>query len=137
MLVCVFAVRILHARPRVQRAPGLPCALCFEERMNLKTSGASCRETVASYSVVIVREGGRSSIPETAMIETMRCGVLDAPPSRGMTISSDDQRERSSVQHPLVTRAIKRKRRHVDLEPLAAFADHLIAPAHEARRGRQ
>jgi hypothetical protein len=32
MLVCLFAVCILHARPRVQRAPGLPCALCFRGR---------------------------------------------------------------------------------------------------------
>jgi hypothetical protein len=43
-------------------------------------------ETAASYSVVIVREGGRSSIPETQMIEPISRGVLDTPPSRGMTI---------------------------------------------------
>ena len=30
MLVCVFRT-FLHARPRVQRAPGLPCALCSYE----------------------------------------------------------------------------------------------------------
>jgi len=34
---------------------------------------------------VIVREGGRSSIPETPLIETIGRGVLDAPPSRSMT----------------------------------------------------
>src|SRR5258708_31485797 len=28
MLVCAFLVAHLHARPRVQRAPGFPCALC-------------------------------------------------------------------------------------------------------------
>src|ERR1700677_4429652 len=26
---CAFLCTFLHARPRVQRAPGLPCALCF------------------------------------------------------------------------------------------------------------
>jgi hypothetical protein len=36
---------------------------------------------------VIVREGGRSSIPETFMIESISRGVLDAPPSRSMTAS--------------------------------------------------
>ena len=29
MLVCVLLCASWHARPRVQRAPGLPCALCF------------------------------------------------------------------------------------------------------------
>jgi hypothetical protein len=33
MLVCVFVCDYLHARPRVQRAPGLPCALFFLGRM--------------------------------------------------------------------------------------------------------
>jgi hypothetical protein len=37
-------------------------------------------------TVVIAREGGRSSIPETVVIEPMARGVLDAPPSRGMTV---------------------------------------------------
>ena len=43
------------------------------------------REIVASYSVVIVREGGRSSIPEAPVIESISRSVLDTPPSRGMT----------------------------------------------------
>jgi hypothetical protein len=38
------------------------------------------------YATVIAREGGRSSIPETLMMESKGRGVLDAPPSRGMTI---------------------------------------------------
>ena len=33
----------------------------------------------AAFSTVIVRESGRSSIPETSVVETMRRGVLDAP----------------------------------------------------------
>jgi hypothetical protein len=39
----------------------------------------------AILSVVIAREGGRSSIPETPMIEPKGRGVLDTPHSRGMT----------------------------------------------------
>jgi hypothetical protein len=35
------------------------------------------REKAKSYSVVIVREGGRSSIPEAAVIESISRGVLD------------------------------------------------------------
>ncbi len=37
-------------------------------------------------SAVIVREGGRSSIPETAVLEQRGRRVLDAPPARGMTM---------------------------------------------------
>jgi len=50
----------------------------------MQTSGDQRRENAKSYSAVIAREGGRSSIPETPMIETISRGVLDAPPSRGM-----------------------------------------------------
>jgi hypothetical protein len=32
MLVCVFFCARLHTRPRVQRAPGIPCALLFSGR---------------------------------------------------------------------------------------------------------
>src|ERR1700730_11268345 len=41
------------------------------------------------------------------------------------------------VQHPLAVGAVEREGRHVDLEPLAALADHLIAAGHEDRCGRQ
>jgi hypothetical protein len=38
---------------------------------------------------VIVREGGRSSIPETSRLEPRSPRVLDAPPARGMTMEKD------------------------------------------------
>src|SRR5450756_54764 len=37
------------------------------------------------HPAVVVRESGRSSIPETAVIESTSRGVLDTPPSRGTT----------------------------------------------------
>jgi hypothetical protein len=40
----------------------------------MQTSGEMRRENANAYSVVIVREGGRSSIPETSMIEPRRTG---------------------------------------------------------------
>src|SRR6267143_4200021 len=43
----------------------------------MQASGAMRRENVDTYSPVIVREGGRSSIPETSMIESIGRGVLD------------------------------------------------------------
>jgi hypothetical protein len=52
-------------------------------------SGASRREIANAYSVVIARldvRTGRPSIPETAVIESIGRGVLDAPPARGMTV---------------------------------------------------
>jgi hypothetical protein len=46
----------LHTRPRVQRAPGLPCALCSRGGQRSKqASGAMRREIAKSYSVVIAR----------------------------------------------------------------------------------
>jgi len=54
-----FCLRKSHARPRVQQAPGLPCALYFEEgQTKMQTSGEMRRENVASHSVVVTREGG-------------------------------------------------------------------------------
>jgi hypothetical protein len=44
----------LHTRPRVQRAPGLPCALCFEEgTWIVQISDVTRREIAKSYLVVI------------------------------------------------------------------------------------
>ena len=45
---------------------------------------AIARDGVA-FSAVIARESGRSSIPETSVVETIGRGVLDAPHARGMT----------------------------------------------------
>src|SRR5438093_9602246 len=40
-----FCLRKSHARPRVQQAPGLPCALNFEEgQTKMQSSGAMRRE---------------------------------------------------------------------------------------------
>jgi hypothetical protein len=56
MLVCSFVLRKSHARPRVQQAPGLPCALYFEEgQTKMQTSGGLRRENATSHSIVIVR----------------------------------------------------------------------------------
>src|SRR5229473_7244688 len=41
-----------HARLRVQRAPGIPCALCFPGRMALQNSGASRRGIAESWPVI-------------------------------------------------------------------------------------
>lgn len=48
----------------------------------MQTSGKTCREIANAHTVVIVREGGRSSIPETSMIKPIGRGVLD-PRLRG------------------------------------------------------
>ena len=51
----------------------------------MQTSGDQRRENAKSYSAVVTREGGRSSIPEVAVIEPISRGVLDPPHARGMT----------------------------------------------------
>jgi hypothetical protein len=45
LLVCVFHYQV-HTRPRVQRAPGIPHALCFMGERFMHDSGASRREIV-------------------------------------------------------------------------------------------
>jgi hypothetical protein len=80
----------LHARPRVQRAPGLPCALCHQRAATRHNSGA--RRVAGSRSYIqlsspalcaIAHWSGRSSIPEAAMMETIGRGVLDRPVKPG------------------------------------------------------
>ncbi|SFI54169.1 hypothetical protein SAMN04487925_103215 [Bradyrhizobium sp. cf659] len=54
-------------------------------------SAARLRRRVCDYTLaVIAREGGRSSIPEAVVMEPRGCGVLDSPPSRGMTVPSGE-----------------------------------------------
>jgi hypothetical protein len=58
-LVCFF---ISHARLRVQRAPGIPCALCCRGRFT-QSSGASRRENAEVCLCVIARsEATKQSI---------------------------------------------------------------------------
>src|SRR6476646_9343962 len=59
MLVCAFLCAILHTRPRVQRAPGIPCSLCsFEGQRH------------ANLGQITPREG------ETASLSTSLRGAL-------------------------------------------------------------
>jgi hypothetical protein len=59
----------------------------------MQASGAMRREIADTHHLsssalcAIAHSGGRSSIPETSMIEPTGPGVLDTPPSRGKTIS--------------------------------------------------
>ena len=82
-----FPMRKSHARPRVQQAPGLPCALYFEEgQTKMQTSDAMRREIAKSYSVRSPDE--RSEIrdhPHTdpdiaSLIRATRCEVVADPP---------------------------------------------------------
>jgi hypothetical protein len=78
MLVCVFCHAHWHARPRVQRAPGLPCALYFfwGERF-LQTSGAMCREKteVCALSYPPLEGEGRRPPATRSVVRKRRGGV--------------------------------------------------------------
>jgi hypothetical protein len=59
MLVCAFLSALLHTRPRVQQAPGIPCSLLEGEDVRCNaTSGVSRRGNAKSHPLVITREGG-------------------------------------------------------------------------------
>src|SRR4029079_8455904 len=57
---CAHSFYPLHMRPRVQRASGIPCALCFGggRESYLQTSCATRRENANAYPTVVVRPGG-------------------------------------------------------------------------------
>ena len=51
----------LHARPRVQRAPGLPCTLCERgSKTRMQTSGDERREIAKPYPAVIASQAKQS-----------------------------------------------------------------------------
>src|SRR4051812_8647814 len=91
MLVCVSYKCTLHTRPRVQRAPGLPRALFFSEGVwssKAKLGRSASRDSEGIFgrhrpptgranARPMTGSGGRSSIPEAAMIEPKGRSVLD------------------------------------------------------------
>ena len=103
---------IAQGRPGVLRCPVCSCALCFVQIARGTAGAASTRSSLRplfkrranedanlgrsasreceTVSAVIVREGGRSSIPETAMIEPIGRGVLD--PRRSLSSGSPKAR---------------------------------------------
>ena len=53
----------MHARPRVQRASGIPCALCIlGGESYLQTSGASRRENAEPYLSAVIASAAKQSI---------------------------------------------------------------------------
>ena len=66
MLVCVSS-HLLHTRPRVQQAPGLPCALYFEEgQTKMQTSDDRRREIANVCTAVIASAAKQSTSPLAA-----------------------------------------------------------------------
>ena len=105
MLVCAFLCAIWHTRPRVQRAPGIPCALCFQEGQRICKTRAkrAARTPVAlTHSSRRPRMSGRSSIPEARVIEPRGRGVLRYPAFAGYDgpgcAAGDDERRRTTAK---------------------------------------
>src|SRR5260370_33144732 len=89
----------------------------------------------ATLSAVIVRESGRSSIPETLMIELKGRSVLDTPHARGMTIVARAKRSRPTISNKarLIARRAQKKSGGAEAEHAvgfrcrqAAFDQHVI-----------
>jgi hypothetical protein len=63
-----FSCASKHTRPRVQRAPGIPCALSSEGgTTNLQNSGKSCRENGHVCFHVFASEAKQSTYPLAAL----------------------------------------------------------------------
>ena len=71
----------MHTRPRVQRAPGLPCSLFFGRKI-MQTSDAMRRENAKSHSAVIPAKAGIQYSRDIGdgIERPQRTG---SPPSRG------------------------------------------------------
>jgi hypothetical protein len=88
--------------------PAFPAPSIFgEAEQFLQNSGASRREIAETYrederakfSAVIAREGGRSSIPETPVMESRSRGVLDRPVKPDDDSSSLEKRNDETIHH--------------------------------------
>jgi hypothetical protein len=98
MLVCIFFAQIARETAgAASTRSSLRPQFSMRAGSCKQSSDAMRREIAASYSVVIVREGGRSSIPETAVIESISRGVLDTPPARGMTVNAWRETNATSI----------------------------------------
>jgi len=74
-----FSIYPLHMRPRVQRAPGLPCALYLLGRNELQTSGAACRENAESHPAVVPANAGtHTPCPLVSAVEWIPSDTIDA-----------------------------------------------------------
>ena len=69
MLVCAFLCALLHTRPRVQRAPGIPCSLRYRGRRFTQTSGRSRRENANAMF-----GNGKASATSSSVSRTARPG---------------------------------------------------------------
>ena len=70
---CAFLCTLLHARPRVQRAPGFPCALWLmrAERAD-QTSRETCGEIAKLYPAVIASAAKQSMAQHTRKLDCSR-----------------------------------------------------------------
>src|SRR6476620_7125021 len=84
---CAHFLLQMHTRPRVQRAPGIPCALCFREGRGI--SGKPRAQCTARMRNCIRRHCERSDLSAEALAKaeaihvaayrSMDCFVADAP----------------------------------------------------------
>jgi hypothetical protein len=117
MLVCVLLCASWHARPRVQRAPGLPCALLFLGANEFAKLGRSVSR--GGGGVFSCHHPRRRMIQysEEPVIEPRTRGVLDTPPSRSMTAVGGASSS-TSLRGALAT-----KQSSSSLPPLDCFAN--------------
>jgi hypothetical protein len=79
MLVCAFLCTALHTRPRVQQAPGIPCALFFYGRNDLQTPGENAPRECGDVSAtaVIARLDRATQYSRGSSDQPIGRGVLD------------------------------------------------------------
>src|SRR6266404_202618 len=99
----------------------------------------ACREYErATLTIVIVRESGRSSIPETAVMESRSRGVLDAPvkPGHDGSLCSSTNAPHSQVVIARLDRAIQYSRDAYDGIETPRRTGYPAGACHRARRRR-
>jgi len=128
-------------RVRLSARPSLRSLSCFEEcdedfwQSSDRTRGARMRRCASISSAVMLRASGASSTPGVTEL-TDRCGVLDRPLSRAMTLPRQCTGDDNEVEdrHCEALKAPKQSRCHGVKAVLSPFA-HAASIAARRRAG--
>ncbi len=114
------------ARPRVQRAPGLPCALFSSRANEMQASGKACREIAKPcfFPSPLVGEGGAQSAPD----EGYPSAETDPSP-----VSIALSRDRSTLSHKGRGKQSRSRNDHTAMPALHPRSPQAPTPSSSAR----
>ena len=104
----------MHARPRVQRAPGIPCALCLEGKENERQTSGNSRREIAKpclRKAAVCRAPVRNETTVLLEFETAPRWTLTRPRLLQVQKQRTKAGNRSAIRFPRACRNISRDKR--------------------------